>query len=389
MNPLPADVAPRLKFDRHELAGAFGDIGTSLPLIAALLLATDLNAAGVLLTFGLAQVATGFLYGLPMPVQPLKAMAVVVIAGQAPGGLLQMAGLLIGLLMLGLSASGALDWLGRAIPPCVIRGLQAGLGCMLARTAFGLIGREDGSGGWIVAAGTLGVLVWLRRHPRLPGALLVIGAALAWAAACRLDWSILAAGIGFSAPHPATWPSGQWLTALTLLVLPQLPLSLGNSVLATQQTARDLFPARGFTLRQLGLTYAGLNLIVPWLGGIPVCHGCGGLAGNHALGARTGGAVVIYGALFVAAGLLASGLFVTLVKAFPPAVLGAILLLEASVLVGLLRDLRRSPAALLLAGSVAAVCVLAPQGYLAGLLAGLAAYYALRAGGVRFSVVMA
>ncbi len=386
MNSAPVTSAPRLSFDRREFAGAFGDIGTSLPIIAALLLATDLNPAGVLIAFGLAQIATGLLYGLPMPVQPLKAMAVVVIAGQVSGGLLQLAGLMIGLLMLGISVSGRLDRLARAIPSCVIRGLQAGLGCALVRTAVGLVGREGSTWGWTTALAALAVLVGLRRHARLPGALLVVGAAVAWTALFRLDWSVVATGAGFRAPGPVAWPLDRWPAALELLVLPQLPLSLGNSVIATQQTARDLFPARPFTLRKLGLTYAGINLLVPWLGGIPVCHGCGGLAGNHALGARTGGAVVIYGALFVATGLLGSGLFATLVRVFPPAVLGAILLTEAAVLLLLLRDLRPAPAALLLATGVAAVCVFAPQGYLTGLVAGLITYYALRTAGVRFSV---
>ena len=378
-----------IQFNRREFAGAFGDIGTSLPIIVAILLSTGLNGAGVLTAFGLAQIATGLLYGLPMPVQPLKAMAVVVIAGQASGGMLQMAGLMIGVLMLGLSASGTLDWLRRVIPLCVVRGVQAGLGLMLARTATSLVAHESSAWGWIAALAAITVLALLRKNRHLPGALLVIGAALAWAAMFRLNWSDAVHGAGFVAPRPAPWPWDQWLAALTLLVLPQLPLSLGNSVIATQQTARDLFPGRDFSLRKIGLTYAGINLLAPWLGGIPVCHGCGGLAGNHALGARTGGAVVIYGALFVLAGLFFSGVFVALVHAFPPAILGAVLLVEAAVLVLLLRDLRGSPAALALAAGVAALCVFAPQGYLTGLGAGVAAYYALRAGGVRFKFEMA
>jgi len=374
-----------IQFNRQELAGAFGDIGTSLPIIAAILLATDLPPAGVLVAFGLAQIATGLLYGLPMPVQPLKAMAVVVIAGQAPGSMLQLAGLFIGVLMLVLASTGALDWLRRVIPLCVVRGVQAGLGLSLARTATKLVAREDSVWGWAAALGAIVVLALLRKNRRLPGALLVIGAALLWAAAYRIDWTAVTHGIGFVAPHAADWPWERWLTALTLLVLPQLPLSLSNSLIATQQTVRDLFPGRAFTLRTIGLTYAGINLIVPWLGGIPVCHGCGGLAGYYALGARTGGAVVIYGALWVVAGLFFSGAFGQLVHAFPSSILGAVLLVEATVLVLLLRDLRSSRAALGLAAGVALVCVFAPQGYLTGIAAGLLAYGVLRTGGVRFS----
>lgn len=370
-----------IQFNRRELAGAFGDIGTSLPLIVAMLLVTGQAGAGVLLAFGLAQIATGLLYGLPMPAQPLKAMAVVVIAGQAPAGLLQLAGLMIGFLMIGLSASGALDWLGRVIPLCVVRGIQAGLGVSLARTAAGLVARETGGWGWAVALAALVVLALLRKSHRLPGALPVIGAALIWAACFRIHWGAIT--LGFVVPHPAPWPWDQWLLALTLLVLPQLPLSLSNSLIATQQTVRDLFPGREIPLRTIGLTYGGLNLLVPWLGGIPVCHGCGGLAGHYALGARTGGAVILYGSLWVVAGLFFSTAFISLVQAFPPSILGAVLLFEAAVLVLLVRDQRTRPA-LLLAAGVALLCVFAPQGYLTGLVAGVAAYYALRAAGVRF-----
>lgn len=375
----PRVSSPRLQFNRREFAGAFGDIGTDLPIIAGLLLATGLPPAGVLLAFGLAQIATGLLYGLPMPVQPLKAMAVVVIAGQASGGLLQLAGLLIGVVMLVLSLSGGLDWLGRAMPYPVVRGIQAGLGLALGRTALKLINQPAGDAwAWLAAAGAVAILVLLRRQHRVPGALVVIGAATLWTAFHDAGWRAIAAGAGFASPGPVTLPWDQWLAALTLLVLPQLPLSLANSVIATQRTARDLFPGRDVALRSIGFTYAGINLIVPWLGGIPVCHGCGGLAGYYALGARTGGAVVLYGALFVAGGLFFSGAFAAFIHAFPASVLGALLLVEAAVLFLLLRDLRHSLPALALAVAVAAACALAPQGYLVGTLGGVAIYYALR-----------
>lgn len=369
----------QLRFNRHELAGAFGDIGTSLPIIVGILLATGMNVTGVLLAFGFAQIATGLLYGLPMPVQPLKAMAIVVIAGQASGPMLQLAGLMIGALMLVLSSSGALDWLGRAIPRCVVRGVQAGLGLSLARVATKLVAQDGNVWDWITAAAAILVLALLRKNKVLPGALVVIGAAVLWASFTRVNWPEVGHGVAFTLPHAEPWPWDQWLTVLTLLVLPQIPLSLSNSVIATQQTVRDLFPGRELTLRTIGLTYASLNLLAPWLGGIPVCHGCGGLAGYYALGARTGGAVIIYGSFFVVAGLFFSGAFTGLIHAFPKSILGAVLLVEAAVLVLLMRDLRTSKPALALAVIVALICLFAPQGYLTGLVVGVAAYYALRA----------
>jgi hypothetical protein len=367
----------KLRFDRHELAGAFGDIGTDLPLIAGIILATKLDPAGVFLAFGLAQIASGLLYGLPMPVQPLKAMAVVVIAGHATGGQLQLAGLMIGALMLVLTFSGLLDRLQKLIPVLVVRGIQAGLGIALARTALGLTGRE-GPWGWGAAALAVALLVWLRRHHHVPGALLVVGAGALWAACNRIDWTALAHGFGWVTPTPAALPWDQWLAALTLLVLPQVPLSLSNSVIATQRTVTDLFPDRPVTLRGIGRTYGAINLISPWLGGIPMCHGCGGLAGYYALGARTGGSVVLYGSLYLLVGALFSGAFQEVLRVFPAPVLGAVLLIEAGVLILLLRDIARTPLALALAGVVALVCVFAPQGYLTGMIVGCILFYSLR-----------
>ena len=367
----------RLRFDRHELAGAFGDIGTDLPLIAGILLATNLDPAGVFLAFGLAQIASGLLYGLPMPVQPLKAMAVVVIAGQATGGQLQLAGLMIGTLMLLLTFTGLLDRLQKLIPVLVVRGIQAGLGIALARTALGLTGRE-GNWGWMAAAVAVALLVWLRGHRQIPGALLVVGAGALWAAFIRIDWTALTHGFGWVTPTPAALPWAQWLTALTLLVLPQVPLSLSNSVIATQRTVADLFPDRPVTLRGIGRTYGLINLLSPWLGGIPMCHGCGGLAGYYALGARTGGSVIIYGSLYLVTGAFFSGAFQEVLQAFPAPVLGAVLLVEAGVLLLLLREVPRTAPALGLAVLVALVCVFAPQGYLTGMIVGCFLFYSLR-----------
>src|SRR5260370_12922295 len=94
-----------------------------------------------------------------------------------------------------------------------------------------------------------------------------------------------------------------------LLALPQIPLSLGNSVLATRQLAHDLFPERNLTIRKIGVTYAAMNLISPWLGGIPTCHGSGGMAGHYAFGGRTGGAGLFFRPVFFSLGPFFSSRF--------------------------------------------------------------------------------
>ena len=368
--PAPALAETSRRFNRLELAGAFGDLGTDLPLIAAMIVTAGLDAASVLIVFGALQVFTGLVYRMPMPVQPLKAMAALVITQQLAPGVLYGGGLAIGALVLGLTLSGALTWLARVIPGPVVRGIQFGLGLQLALLAARDLIPRGGAVGWGLAAAAFALVIGLRDNRRWPAALAVVGLGVGYAALFQLDRAALEAGIGFALPAWHTPTPADVLTGLLVLALPQLPLSLANSLLATHRLAADLFPDRAPSIRKLGLTYALMNLTAPWLGGIPVCHGSGGLAGHHAFGARMGGSVIVYGSLFLVAGLFFSGSFDTLVHIFPKPVLGVLLFFEGLAL------LRRVSAAGLDARGwwvtlVTALCAAGlPNGYLIGLAAG-------------------
>ena len=248
--------SPRVKFDRHELAGAFGDLGTDLPLIVGILLATGLDSAGVLFAFGLMQVLTGLRYGLPMPVQPLKAMAALVIAQKISGDLLLGGGLAIGIVMAILVVTGLIDWLARVVPKIVVRGIQFGLGLQLAGLALKNYVPSDGAVGYGLAAVCFLAAIFLRSNRRLPAALLIVGLGLAYGAFTKLHWTELGNTVGFQLPHPHVPTLQDIGTGFLLLALPQIPLSLGNSLLATKQIAQDLFPERRLSIRQIGWTYA-------------------------------------------------------------------------------------------------------------------------------------
>jgi MFS superfamily sulfate permease-like transporter len=376
-------TSPRLRFDRHELAGAFGDIGTDLPLIVALIVTCGLDAASVCVVFGALQITTGLLYGIPMPVQPLKAMAAIMLVERLSPGTLAGAGLVIGLVMLVLASTGLLDWLGRAVPKEVVRGIQLGLGLMLASLALGTYMAADGLPGYALAIVSVVALLLLRRQRRLPGPLVVIGGGVIYAAVTRLDASALASAIGLGLPAMVVPTPEELAQGALLLALPQLPLSLGNSVIATSQTTRDLFPERAVSVRRIGLTYGLMNLVAPWFGGVPVCHGCGGLVGFHGFGARTGGAPVIYGALYLVLGLVFAPGFDEVVQVFPMPILGVVLLFEAIALMMLVRDVAPDRIALWVALLVAAAVVGLPYGFLLGLILGTLAARALRARGSR------
>lgn len=372
-----------MRFNRQEWSGAFGDLGTDLPLIVGMILASGLDATSVLTVFGLMQIATALRYRMPMPVQPLKAMAALVIAQKLPANILYGGGLAIGVSMLILSASGLLEWVNRVTPKPVVRGIQCGLGLQLAGIALREFVPADGRTGWWLAAAGFAIVLLLVGRRRVPAAVILVALGVAYALAFKLKAADLldAAGLHLPVWHPPALPE-VW-TGFLLLALPQIPLSIANSVLATRQLAEDLFPEKRITARAIGLTYSWMNLVNPFLGGIPTCHGSGGMAGHYAFGGRTGGSVVIYGAMYLALGLFFGPGFQTVIQVFPLPVLGVLLLFEAVTLLALLRDLAGGKTDFILAVMVGLIASSVPYGYLAGLLFGLLCHHLMRRGWVR------
>src|SRR5882672_4121174 len=253
-----------IRFDRNELAGAFGDIGTDLPLIIGVILAAHLDVASALIMFGAMQILTALRYRIPMPVQPLKAVAALVIAQKISGNVLFGGGLAIGILMLFLTVTGLVDVLARVVPKAVVRGIQFGLGLQLATLALKDYVGADGARGYLLAALGFVIIVALMGNRRFPAALFVIALGLVYAIVFKLNGATLLHSVGLRLPQlyrPTT--HDVWL-GFVLLALPQIPLSLGNSVLATRQIAEDLFPERRLTVRKIGFTYSLMNQINPF-----------------------------------------------------------------------------------------------------------------------------
>lgn len=373
----------RVRFDRNELSGAFGDIGTDFPLIVGMILVAGLDAASVLIMFGVMQIATGIIYGMPMPVQPLKAMAVIVITQKLSGDVLYGGGLAIGVVMLLLSVTGAIDWVARIVPKAVVRGVQLGLGLQLASLALKDYVPAEGNAGYALAIAAFAVTLALLGNRRIPPAPLIIVMGIAYALAFKVDARELMAGVGLSLPklHQPSW--ADITTGFVLLTLPQLPLSLGNSILATRQVTQDLFPQRAVSVRRISLTYALMNLVNPWFGGAPTCHGSGGIAGHYTFGARTGGSAILDGLLYVVLGVFFAGSFRVAIEIFPKPVLGVILLFEAVALMKLLRDMAASAADFFVVLLVGLIAFGVPYGYVIGLVVGTLVAWLLRRNWVR------
>ena len=373
-------ISNRVRFDRNELAGAFGDIGTDLPLLIGILAASGADTASVLVVYGLMQICSGLWYGMPMPVQPLKAFAALVIARKIQPAIIYGGGLSIGISMFLLSVTGLINWLARIVPKAVVRGIQLGLGFQLATLALKEYVPAAGLPGYLLAGLCFVVAIALWGNRKYPAAILIVVAGLLFSLVFHFATTTTSfqANIGVTLPQFHVPTPADMLTGFFLLALPQIPLSLGNSILATNQIVQDYYPQKNINVKKISFTYSLMNLVSPFFSGIPVCHGSGGMVGHYTFGARTGGSVIIYGSLYLITGLLFSRSFQELVQIFPMPVLGTLLFFEGLALTLLVRDVASAKEDLFIAVLVALVCIGLPYGYLVGLILGTAIFYFLK-----------
>jgi MFS superfamily sulfate permease-like transporter len=335
----PTTAAPgrrRAWFAPAEWSGAFGDLGTLVPFLLAYIAVLKIDPAGILLTFGVAMVVVGLVYRTPFPVQPMKAIGSVAATHTAAGvalsaGTFHLAALLTGLVWLAIGASGAAQRLARLVSPAVCFGIILGLGMALMIEAV----RMMAGNWWIAVPALLGTFVLLSRR-RFPVMLLLlaVGASLAFWQRPELASSLAEVPIGFRVPSLALgsidW--SQFAVAAIVLVLPQLPLTFGNALLAIVEENNRLFPEHPVTEKRVAISTGLMNLFAGSLGGVPMCHGAGGMAGHVRFGARTGGAPVILGTLLVVTALFLSGAVETGLALFPAPILGVILFVAGSQL---------------------------------------------------------
>lgn len=329
--PPPGD-SRKLRFSLRELAGSLGDLGTFLPLTVALAVATGLDLGWMLIGAGAMNIATGVLFRMPLPVQPMKAIAAVAIAEGLSGGAVIAAGWLMGGVLTVLAVVGLMPWIDRGVPRPVVRAIQLGVGMKLLYSGVLWVGELDATGAnsVMVAAVLAGALVLgvLRSWPLVLPVFLVGFAVIAIEhqeayAALRLNWPQLQ----WVTPTRAEWSAG-----LLEGALPQLPLTLLNSVIAVCALSGDYFPGRAISPRRMALSVGLMNLTCVGWAGLPMCHGSGGLAAQYGAGARTGGSVVMLGACKLLAGLAFGASLMPLMAHYPAAVLGPLVGLAGGAL---------------------------------------------------------
>jgi len=352
-------------FSVRELSGALGDLGTLLPLMLGAIAVAGLAPAPVLLGFGLFYLATAIHYRLPIPVQPMKAVVAVMLTTEISPATLASSGVLIGLTLLVLGLTGWISWLARLVPQSVLAGLQLGLGLALALVSLDLMATQP-----VVAAVTAGSLVALLFLPRYPSAIIALTVALVLGYLLGAPGIELANATSVSIPVPSLPTFDEVEHALSVLVLPQLPLTFTNAILLTALVAGDYFEdrAKHVTPARLSLTSGLANLLLTPFGALPMCHGAGGLAAHYRFGARTGAAPLSLGLVLIAAAFLPGAGGLAVLAAIPVAGLGALLLIASGELALTKRLFDSKPSCWPVIATTAAVTLWADPFW--GLLAG-------------------
>lgn len=115
-----------------EISGSLGDMGTFIPLYVALCRQGSLHPAPALFFAGLCNFFSGIAWNLPMPVQPMKAIAAVALVEDLSQKQVTTAGLWMGLFLFLLGFTNAIEFINRGVPGPVVWGMQLGVGANLA-----------------------------------------------------------------------------------------------------------------------------------------------------------------------------------------------------------------------------------------------------------------
>ncbi len=298
----------------NEVTGAIGDSLTVLPITVSVAVFTDLSLAMMLIWFGVFQIVWGLFYGVPVSVEPMKAIAALILAGTITIGEALLAGMFLGVVLLGIGTTDTLSRISRYIGRPVVRGVQFGVALVLLET-----GLRIGGGNVQLAGLAVGIAVFLTLlgYWNLTAIVVVVGGGLV-------------AGFQTGVPAP-TIPTtdGLFLLNTATLTLPtieatvaQLAMTVGNAALAASVLLSDYFEC-DISADELATSMGVMNLAAIPFGGLPMCHGSGGIAGKYTFGARTAGANVILGVGYIAVALIA----VSLVAAYPVSMLGVVLVL--------------------------------------------------------------
>ena len=315
----------------QEISGAFGDLGTLFPIFVALAGTGSISVSSTLVLSGLANILSGVFFGIPLPVQPMKAIAAVAIAEKYSQPQLASAGLFVAVVIGLLSIIGLVQWFTRAIPMPIVKGIQVGTGISLMVSAANFLPKLDIMRYWDDYLTFVAVLVFLflcSLYPRIPFVLVIVVICI------PLVLPFPSRHISGD-PHLSIWKPVGFIPSFADFRygainagLGQIPLTTLNSIVAVTYLAADLVPEVPTpSASAIGISVSTINLVGCWFGAMPVCHGSGGLASQYRFGARSGASVIILGMIKLFVGLFAAEYVVAYCHEFLWVPLGVMLFL--------------------------------------------------------------
>jgi SulP family sulfate permease len=352
-------------FNRLEFAGSLGDLGTLLPLAIGMIMVNGLDPSGLFFSVGLFYIFTGIYFGITTPVQPMKVIGAYAIATAMTPHQIMASGILMGAFLLFIGATGAITLIGKHVPKAAVRGVQLSTGTLLmAEGVKFMVGKArlqvlhqmaepylsfqqigPVPVGLVIGVGGALLTLLLLENRRTPAGLMIVGVGVLIGLLLGTGQGLGDIRPGFHLPAilPLGFPQGADFTfALLALVVPQMPMTLGNAVIADMDLSINYFgdAARRVTGRALCVSMALGNFLSALLGGMPVCHGAGGLAAHYRFGARSAGSNLMIGAVFILFTLVLGNRILALFNLIPMAILGVLLLFAGSQLALTILDIR-------------------------------------------------
>jgi MFS superfamily sulfate permease-like transporter len=217
-------------------------------------------------------------------------------------------------------------------PGSVVRGIQVALGILLAIQGFKMVAT-----GWILGIVSIVIVIVLRNSRYAPAAIILVILGIAVVGFQGGLPGVVHLGVT-SPPITLFRPLEIW-EGLVLAGFAQIALTATNAVIATSALIKEYWPDKPVSEKKLALNMGIMNTVTPFFGGMPMCHGAGGLAGQYYFGARTGGTNIIEGIIEICLGLFLAGSIADLFAIFPQSIIGAMLLLVGIELTRFVRHL--------------------------------------------------
>jgi hypothetical protein len=315
------------KFTLREFGGAFGDWGTLIPFVIGYISIVGLNPAGIFLTLGLTNIVLGLKFNLPLPVQPQKTIGAVAISTPWTPNMVISTGFGTGVIWFILGFTKKLNKIVSKVPIVAVRGIQLGLTLILGWAGILLFSENV----WLGFISIIVILIFIKNRPIPSAIILTIGGIVITFFTGAISITDLQFGLPILAFQFPTWEN--FLLGMLYAGIAQLFLTLTNVMIATVVLIKELFPEKeGVDANTLAFNMGAMNLINPFLVGMPLCHGSGGLMAQYAFGARTGGSMILEGIMELILGLFFSETLLIFFKNFPVAILGAMLIYTAVLL---------------------------------------------------------